>query len=66
MRPVRPVRPYLGVAIMLERPRSPWAARKARYRDRSVGDHCHERMTVKAQPGSALEVIETNSSFNCW
>jgi hypothetical protein len=27
--------------------------------EESVGDHCHERMTVKALPGSALEVIET-------
>ena len=31
--------------------------------EESVGDHCHERMTVKALPGSALEMIETKFSF---
>ena len=31
--------------------------------EESVGDHCHERMTVKALPGSALEVIETKFFF---
>jgi hypothetical protein len=29
----------------------------------SVGDHRHERMTVKALPGSALEVIKTKFFF---
>ena len=28
-----------------------------------VGDHRHERMTVKSVPGSALEVIETEFFF---
>ena len=27
-------------------------------------DHCHERMAVKALPGSALEVIETEFFFH--
>ena len=27
--------------------------------EEGVGDHRHERMTVKALPGSSLEVIET-------
>jgi hypothetical protein len=31
--------------------------------EESVGDHRHERMTVKALPGSALEVIETKLFF---
>src|SRR6516165_3019055 len=31
--------------------------------EESVGDHRHERMTVKALPGSALEVIETKFFF---
>ena len=28
-----------------------------------IGDHCHEGMTVKAMPGSSLEVIETEFLF---
>jgi hypothetical protein len=28
--------------------------------EEGVGDHCHERMTMQALPGSALEVIETD------
>ena len=28
-----------------------------------VGDHSHERMTVKALPGSSLEVIEAEFFF---
>src|SRR5437899_13024186 len=31
--------------------------------EESLGDHRHERMTVKALPGSALEVIETKFFF---
>ena len=31
--------------------------------EESVGDHRHERMTVKTLPGSALEVIETKFFF---
>src|SRR5262249_17449919 len=31
--------------------------------EESVGDHRHERMTVKARPGSALEGIETKFFF---
>ena len=31
--------------------------------EEGVGDHCHERMAVKALPGSALEVIETKFFF---
>src|ERR1700745_751576 len=31
--------------------------------EESVGDHRHERMTAKALPGSALEVIETKFFF---
>ena len=31
--------------------------------EEGVGDHCHERMAVKALPGSALEVIETEFFF---
>src|SRR3954469_16286514 len=29
----------------------------------SICEHCHERMTVKALPGSALEVIESEFFF---
>jgi len=32
--------------------------------EEGVGDHRHERMTVKALPGSALEVIETEFFFH--
>jgi hypothetical protein len=32
--------------------------------EESVGDHRHERMTVKALPGSTLEVIETKFFFH--
>jgi hypothetical protein len=28
-----------------------------------VGGHCHERMAVKAVPGSSLEVVETEFLF---
>ena len=31
--------------------------------EEGVGDHRHERMTVKTLPGSALEVIETKFFF---
>ena len=31
--------------------------------EKGVSDHCHERMTVKALPGSSLEVIETELFF---
>ena len=31
--------------------------------EESVGNHRHERMTVKALPGSPLEVIETKFFF---
>ena len=31
--------------------------------EESVGDHCHERMTVKALPGSPLEVVEAEFLF---
>jgi hypothetical protein len=31
--------------------------------EEGVGNHCHERMTGKALPGSALEVIETEFFF---
>ena len=31
--------------------------------EEGVGDHRHERMTVKSVPGSALEVIETEFFF---
>ena len=31
--------------------------------EESVGDHCHERMTVKALPRTAFEVIETKFFF---
>ena len=31
--------------------------------EESVGDHPHERMTMQALPGSALEVIETEFFF---
>lgn len=27
--------------------------------EEGIGDHCHERMTVKARPGSSLDVVET-------
>ena len=27
------------------------------------GDHCHERMPVKALPGSSLEVVEAEFLF---
>jgi hypothetical protein len=27
-----------------------------------VSDHCHERVSVKAAPGSALEVVEPDLS----
>lgn len=29
-----------------------------------VGDHCHQRMAVKALPGSAFEVIEAEFFFH--
>ena len=29
-----------------------------------VSDHCHERMSVKALPGSALEVVEAEFFFH--
>ena len=29
-----------------------------------VGDHCHERVSVKALPGSALEVVEAEFFFH--
>jgi hypothetical protein len=32
---------------------------KAAILEESVGDHCHERMTMQALPESAFEVIET-------
>ncbi len=32
--------------------------------EEGVGDHRHERMTVKALPGSALEVIEAEFFFH--
>jgi len=28
--------------------------------EESVSDHCHKRVTMKASPGSSLEVIETD------
>ena len=31
--------------------------------EEGVGDHRHERMAMKALPGSALEVIETEFFF---
>ena len=31
--------------------------------EEGVGDHCHERVTVKALPGSSLEVIEAEFFF---
>ena len=31
--------------------------------EESVGDHRHERMTMQALPGSALEVIESKFFF---
>ena len=31
--------------------------------EEDICDHCHERMTVKALPGSSLEVIETEFLF---
>jgi len=31
--------------------------------EESVGDHCHQRMTMQALPGAALEVIETQFFF---
>ena len=31
--------------------------------EEGVGDHRHERMTVKALPGSSLEVIEAEFFF---
>ena len=31
--------------------------------EESVSDHRHERMTMKALPGSSLEVIETDFFF---
>jgi hypothetical protein len=36
---------------------------KAAMLEEGVGDHRHERMTVKALPGSALEVIEAEFFF---
>ena len=30
---------------------------------KGVGDHCHERMTAKALPGSTLEVVKTEFFF---
>jgi hypothetical protein len=32
--------------------------------EEGVGDHRHERVTVKALPGSALEVIESKFFFH--
>jgi hypothetical protein len=37
--------------------------RKPAILEESVGNHFHERMTVKALPGSALEVIKTKFFF---
>ena len=31
--------------------------------EEGVGDHCHERMTMKAGPRSSLEVIEAEFLF---
>ena len=31
--------------------------------EEGVGDHCHERMTMKAGPRSSLEVVETEFLF---
>ena len=31
--------------------------------EEGVGDHRHERMTMQARPGSALEVVETELFF---
>lgn len=31
--------------------------------EEGVSDHCHERVTVKALPGSPLEVIKTEFFF---
>jgi hypothetical protein len=31
--------------------------------EESVGDHCHERVTMQALPGSTFEVIETELLF---
>ena len=31
--------------------------------EEGVGDHCHERVTMKALPGSSLEVIEAEFFF---
>ena len=31
--------------------------------EEGVSDHCHERVTMKALPGSSLEVIETKFFF---
>ncbi len=31
--------------------------------EEGVGDHCHERVTVKALPGSPLEVVEAKFLF---
>ena len=31
--------------------------------EEGVSDHCHERMTVKALPGSSLEVVEAEFFF---
>jgi len=32
--------------------------------EEGVGDHRHERMTVKALPGSSLEVVKTEFFFH--
>ena len=31
--------------------------------EKGISDHCHQRMTVKALPGSSLEVIEAEFFF---
>ena len=31
--------------------------------EEGISNHCHERVTVKAMPGSSLEVIETEFFF---
>jgi hypothetical protein len=37
----------------------PPRAGEAAMLEEGVGDHCHERMTMKTGPGSPLEVVET-------
>ena len=31
--------------------------------EEGIGDHCHQRVTVKTLPGSSLEVIEAEFLF---